>query len=114
MKPLRASIKWIIAAFGILLIIFIFKVVLFLTAKPKITVDYVAEYNRTSRPQNYDPNENAATYYQKAFEAFVDMPGKVRRLNTNWPTDFNETDQNTLKQWVAANEQAFEYFRDAL
>jgi hypothetical protein len=29
----------------------------FVTAKPKITVNYVAEYNRMSRPQDYDPNE---------------------------------------------------------
>ncbi|MGB2810087.1 MAG: hypothetical protein WBC22_20270, partial [Sedimentisphaerales bacterium] len=113
MKPLRPSIKWALAAFGVLFVLFILKIALLLTAKPKITVDYVAEYNRTSRPQDYDPNEVAAPYYQKAFDAFVDMPGKVRRLYTNWPTDFNETDQNTLRHWVASNEQAFGHFRDA-
>jgi len=113
MKPLRPSIKWVLAAFGILLVLFIIKIALLLTTKPKITVDYVAEYNRTSHPQDYDPNENAAPYYQKAFDAFVDMPGKVRRLYTNWPTDFNESDQNTLSQWLASNEQAFGHFRDA-
>ena len=113
MKALRPSIKWVLTFFGVLLVLFILKVVLLLTSKPKITVNYVAEYNRTSRPQDYDPNEDAAPYYQKAFDAFVDMPGKVRRLYTNWPTDFNETDQNTLRHWVASNEQAFEHFRDA-
>ncbi len=113
MRALRPSIKWVLAAFGILLVIFIFKVMLFLTAKPKITVDYVAEYNRTSRPQDYDPNDNAAPYYQKAFDTFVDMPRELRRLHTNWPTDFNETDQQALRHWVASNEQAFEHFRDA-
>jgi len=113
MKALRPSIKWILAAFGVLLALFILKIVLLLTAKPKITVNYVSEYNRTSRPQNYDPNKNAAPYYQNAFDAFVDMPREVRRLYTNWPTDFNESDQNTLSQWVASNEQAFEHFRDA-
>ena len=113
MKALRASIKWLLAAFGILLVIFILKAVLFLTAKPKITVDYVVEYNRTSRPQNFDPNENAASYYQKAFDAFVDKPDELRMLYKYWPTDFNETDQNTLRNWVASNEQAFEHFREA-
>ncbi len=113
MKPLRSSRKWVLVAFGVLLVLFILKIALLLTAKPKITVNYLAEYNRTARPQNYDPNENAAPYYQKAFDAFVDMPGKVQRLYTNWPTDFNETDQNKLRQWVASNEKAFGHFRDA-
>jgi len=113
MKALRPSIKWVFAALGILLVLFILKIVLLLTAKPKITVDYLAEYNRTSRPQNYDPNENAAPYYQKAFDSFVDKPRELRRLYTNWPTDFNETDQKTLRHWVASNEQAFEHFREA-
>ena len=113
MKPLRPSKKWVLAAIGLLLALLILKIVLFLTAKPKITVDYVAEYNRTARPQNYDPNDNAAPYYQKTFDAFVDMPNELRKLYTNWPTDFNESDQNTLRQWLASNEQAFEHFRDA-
>jgi len=113
MKALRSSIKWVLATLGILLVLLILKIALLLTAKPKITVDYVAEYNRTSRPQDYDPNDNAAPYYQKAFDAFVDMPRELRRLYTNWPTDFNEGDQNTLRKWVASNEQAFGHFRDA-
>ena len=113
MKALRPGKKWILAAIGLLLALLILKIVLFLAAKPKITVDYVAEYNRTTRPRDYDPNENAAPYYQKAFDAFVNMPDELRKPYINWPTDFNESDQNTLSQWLASNEQAFEHFRDA-
>jgi hypothetical protein len=114
MKPLRASIKWVIAAFGVLLVLFILKIVLFLTAKPKITVDYVAEYNRTSRPRNYDPNDNAAPNYQKAFDAFVDMPDELRKPYINWPADFNDIEQALLEKWIISNTLAFEYFREAL
>ncbi len=42
MKPLRRGKKWILAAVGLLFALLIFKITLFLTAKPKVTVDYVA------------------------------------------------------------------------
>ena len=76
MKPLRPSKKWVLAAIGLLLALLILKIVLFLTAKPKVTVDYVAEYNKIARPQNYDPNDNAAPYYQKAFDCQL-VTGRV-------------------------------------
>ncbi|AQQ08674.1 hypothetical protein L21SP3_00463 [Sedimentisphaera cyanobacteriorum] len=105
--------KWFLAAIIFLMALLILKIILFLTAKPKITVDYVAEYNRTACPQDYDPNENAAPSYQKAFDMFIDMPSQFRWPLKNWPTDLNESDQNTLSQWLASNEQAFGYFREA-
>jgi len=115
MSPLRSSKKWVLAAIGILLTLFILKIALFLTAKPKITVDYVAEYNRASRPQNYDPNENAAPYYQKAFDAFVDAPDELRWTPyIDWPADFNNIEQALLEKWLTSNTQAFEYFKEAL
>jgi hypothetical protein len=89
------------------------KAILFFTAKPKITVDYVAEYNRISRPENYDPNENAAPYYQKAYDAFVEMPKELRNPYINWPADFNNIEKDILENWIVSNKQAFEYFRTA-
>ncbi len=113
MKPLRLSKKWILAAVGLLLAFFVLKIVLFLTAKPKITVDYVAEYNRLTRPANYDPNHNAAEDYQKAYDAFVNQPNELTLFYKDWPTDFNDADQVMLKEWLISNTQAFEYFREA-
>jgi len=113
MSPSRSSKKWVLAAIGILLALFILKIVLFLTAKPKITVDYVAEYNRASRPPNYDPNENAAPYYQKAFDAFVETPDKFEYPHIDWPEDFNSDEQALLQEWLTSNRQAFEYFGEA-
>lgn len=113
MKALRPIKKWVLAAIGLLLALLVLKIVLILTAKPKIKVDYVAEYNRTARPQDYDTNENAAEDYQKAYDAFVEMPSQLRWPLKNWPTDFNESDQDTLSQRLASNEHAFEYFREA-
>jgi hypothetical protein len=104
----------ILIVIAIVLAALIVKAVLFFTAEPKITVDYVAEYNKISRPQNYDPNENAAPYYQKAFDAFVAMPDELRKLYVNWPADFNDIEQALLEKWLISNTLAFEYFREAL
>ena len=114
MKTLRSRKRWVLAAIGLLLVLSILKIVFFLTVKPKITVDYVAEYNRTARPQDYDPNDNAAPYYQKAFDAFVDITDELRKPYINWPTDFNDAERALLEKWLISNTLAFEYFREAL
>jgi hypothetical protein len=121
MKPLRPNKKWVLAAIGLLLVLLIAKTALFLAAKPKVTVDYIVEYNKTSRPQNYEPDQNAAPYYQKAYDTFVDVPDelksyikKLRKPYINWPTDFNNAEQALLEKWLISNTLAFEYFREAL
>jgi hypothetical protein len=113
MKSLWSTIKWLLAVGVLLFALLIFKIHFTLTAKPKITVDYVAEYNRITRPQNYDPNDNAAPYYQKAFDAFVEMPQELRNPYINWPADFNGAEHTLLENWLASNSQAFEYFKIA-
>jgi hypothetical protein len=129
MKPLRPVKKWVLTTIGVLLALLMLKIIWFLTARPKVTVDYVAEYNRISRPKDFDPNQNAAQDYQKAFDAFVVMPGpgsfnfderryyrmpRGQSIRTiGWPKDFNDADQNALRQWLASNEQAFGHFRAA-
>ena len=105
--------KKLLIAIVLLLVVLILKIVLLLTAKPKITVDYVAEYNRISRPANYDPNDNAAQYYQKAFDYFIRMPKELKTPLINWPEDFNNIEQAKLKGWLASNSQAFGYLKIA-
>jgi len=106
--------KLLLSILGLLLAVLIVKIALFVTAKPKITVNYVAEYNRMSRPQDYDPNDNAAPYYQKAFDTFVETPDKFEYPHIDWPEDFNSADQALLQEWLTSNTQAFEYFREAV
>lgn len=113
MKSSRSNKKWLLASVGLLFALLILKITFLLTAKPKITVDYVAEYNRITLPQNYDPNDNAAEYYQKAFDSLVEMPNELRNPYINWPTDFNSTEQAILKDWLASNSQTLKYFKIA-
>lgn len=98
---------------GLVLALLLLKLILILTAKPKVTVDYVQELNRITKPQNYDPNQNAAHLYQKAFDSFVDIPAELRKPYITWPTDYNSTNQALLEKWLASNSQAFKHFRIA-
>lgn len=112
----KKKTSWLKAALiiiGLVLALLVVKAVLFFTAKPKIKVNYVAELNRVSKPTDYDPNKNAASYYQKAFDTFVEMPLDVRQPYINWPADYNSTCQVLLEKWLSSNSQAFEYFRIA-
>jgi len=90
-----------------------FKTIIFFTAKPKVKVNYVAEYNRITRPADYDHNENAAPYYEKAFGAFVLMPNDLKKPYKYWPSDFNSVEQSILEDWLLSNGESFECFRIA-
>ena len=96
---------------GFLVVLLLAKIFIFFTAKPKITVDYVAQYNEFSRPQDYDSSENAALYYQKAFNTFIQMPDELSNLEP-W-SDMNDPDKKLLQDWLAANAEAFELYRKA-
>lgn len=111
--PSRSKKRWLLAVIALLFALALLKIALTLTAKPKITVDYVAEYNRITRPQNYDPNNNAAPYYQKAFDAFSEMPPELHNPYINWPPDFNTAEQTILENWLTSDSNAFEYFKIA-
>jgi hypothetical protein len=113
MKVLWPNRKGLLAVVGILLAILIVKIVLFLTTKPRVTTDYVAKLNQLTCPANYDPNENAASSYQKAFDVYIEMPAGLKRQYVNWPTDFNSADQTLLTQWIESNLKAIEYFKVA-
>lgn len=82
--------------------------------QPKITVDYLAEYNRVSKPANFDPCQNAADLYKEAFNSFVEMPKQLQRVDyAKWVEDFNKTEQDLLQKWLTENTDCFQKFRKA-
>jgi len=83
-------------------------------AKPVIKINYLAEYNKLTKPKNYDPNENAAFLYQKAFEAFVEMPEAIKQKANQSPIDLNDSEIATLRNWLNSNAECFEYFSKAV
>ncbi len=96
-----------------LLTILLFKILPFLTAKPTISADYLTEYNTITKPSNYDPNENAAPYYQKAFEALVDIPEDIKEFAQAWPGDMNEVELNVRQTWLSSNSDSLRYLKEA-
>lgn len=78
----RLSKRWIVvAALGLLIGLVAVRIVRFITAKPTIAINYAIEYNDLTRPANYDPNNNAAPLYAKAFEILSEMPGDREALD---------------------------------
>ena len=90
-----------------MLVFLILKILPLLTAKPTIKVNYLAEYNKVTKPANYDPNQNAAPYYRKAFEILTDLPEVIKDNWKDWPADMDNERLNVLKPWLASNSQAF-------
>lgn len=106
------AFKWTqvtLIVLGLLLILFLVKAIPLFIGKPVVTVDYLAQYNQLSCPKNYNPAENAAFYYQKAYDAFVKMPDELSPLKY-W-ADANDLQKATLKNWLVSNTTAFDYFR---
>ncbi len=81
--------------------------------KINIKVNYMAEYNKITKPANYDPNLNAAPYYEKAFELIVDMPSDIKDLVEKWPAAMNDTELETAKDLVESNSRALNYLKQA-
>jgi len=72
-RPLwRTVVARTFQAIGVLILCFIFYVVWFLTGKPVITTDYVAELNHMVRPVA-DESLNAAPLYLKAVDLYKEL-----------------------------------------
>ena len=75
-------------------------------AKPGPKIDYVAKINELARAGR-DESLNAAPFYQKAAELYVEMPEELMKLSMRaWPTELSAREQSLLKQWMQSNSQA--------
>jgi hypothetical protein len=107
------KIKIILLVFLVIVLILIAFGFYTVRGNPKVTVDYLAEYNKISRPINYDPNLNAQNLYNESIDAFFKMPKKLAKISAEWPLDFNKTEQNLLQNWLIANKDSFQKFKEA-
>ncbi len=81
-----------------------------LCAEPTIKIDYLAEYNRITKPADYDPNKDAAVHYEKVFSQFVPVPDIVKNKDEVWlwPAELSPAEFEALKEWASLNEPALE------
>lgn len=114
--PKRKALKPAIASTAmILMVVFLLvKIIPLVATSPIISVDYLTEYNKVTKPTGYDPNENAAPYYKKAFESLVNQSDYTQELWWDvWPADMNEAELNVLSNWLIANSEALGYLKRA-
>ena len=110
---------WIVLAvcLGIIVLLSV-KVYLFFNAKPNIKINYVAKWNKLSKPANYDPNQNAYFDYKKALDCEVKRPQQINYPDkypdwSDWPGDMNEGQLKIVKDWVKQNSKSIYYFKQA-
>lgn len=102
--------KCLIRTFQALLafiLLFVIYTAWFLSGKPVITTDYVAEMNRIVKPApDIDPNLNARAFYYKAAELLEELKEKdehycdVLRIKLS---DASAEDKENIKQWLEDN-----------
>jgi hypothetical protein len=118
---------WILLILGLLLITTAIgvKVIAFFNAEPRITFDYLAEYNTISKPNGFDPNDNAAELYKKASDVYVkpienyegDYDRVIKAIESlRWfylsNKDINEADKTALQEWLKKNTECIEYLKE--
>jgi hypothetical protein len=102
-RPLwRIAIERTCQAIFTLIIFLILYVAWFLTGKPVITTDYIAELNKLVRP-SADDSLNAAQLYNKAVESLLDANDVKELLRLDFH-DANDGQKELIRHWLAKNE----------
>jgi hypothetical protein len=79
----------------------------FWLAKPNPTVDYVAELNEMVRPR-VEESENAAPYYLKAEELWVEPSKALENVWKNPGSTITVEEEKELRSWLTKNEKTFD------
>lgn len=92
---------------------FILRIVLFVTAKPTISVNYATEYNERLRPANLDPNDNAAPCYRDAFALLPSTSDDIWRVGSLRQYEPNSIMRRTVESWIASCDEAMQVVHQA-
>jgi len=107
-RPLwRTVVARTFQVIGVLILCFIFYIVWFLTGKPVITTNYVAEFNKIVRPPA-DESLNAAPLYNKAVDLREEMSDDfLLFFAKNHQAVVNEKDQGRAKELAGKIDELF-------
>ncbi|MHC4570985.1 MAG: hypothetical protein ACYS0C_02765 [Planctomycetota bacterium] len=92
---------------GILILCFIIYTAWFLTGKPVVTVDYVAEFNKLVRPAA-DNSLNASPLYDEAAELYEKLPDEVRELLGKRYKEASPEERRAIEQYLSENKEALD------
>lgn len=118
-RPLwRTAVVRAFQMVGVLIVCFILYTIWFLTGKPTVRVDYLAQFNKMSQP-HVSEEDNAWPHYEKAIELFVEPSDKLMEMSgyRNWDepsygsfATLAEEDKVEVEKWVRQNEAAWQQF----
>ena len=100
--------KTLIGAFqviGIIIVLFILYVSWFISGRPKITFNYVAELNRIVKPSDSNESQNATLYYSKAAKGIETFPENLKNIFGKSYYECNEPEKRQGQDWLAKNQQ---------
>jgi len=92
-------------------VFFVVYVFFSLTGRPAITVDYVAELNRVSRPEGADDSMNAVPFYAKAVEVFGETPEELNVLLRKKYKELTEEEKGKFSDFIEEKSEAFEQIK---
>lgn len=104
--------------------IVVLKLIVAMVSMPKPTVNYVEKYNEITKPIDYDPEQNAVKYYEKASELFHRIPEELRHFTyaVEWlkqecdslPENIEPEKLGLIGKWLNSNQSAFDKVRIAV
>jgi hypothetical protein len=103
---------------GVLIICFILYTIWFITGKPTVRIDYLAELNRMTKPQ-ISNEDNAWPHYERAIELFVKPGDKLLEIPAfqDWKGSayrsfeaLSEQERQEIGKWTRQNEAAWQQF----
>ncbi len=107
-RPLwRTAVVRTFQTAGIIILFFIVYVIWFMSGRPVITIDYVAELNRINRPVA-DESLNAAPLYHEAVERYPGLPEDISVLFRKKYWNFTPKEKQLMEKWLTDNHEALE------
>ncbi|MDD5380156.1 MAG: hypothetical protein PHG53_00750 [Phycisphaerae bacterium] len=112
----KPNLKFSLKSIAVISIVMILCIISHFTPNTKdrinVKINYVAKYNEISKPAGYDPNNNAAPYYQKAFDLITVVPD-IKDLSQKWPGDMNDVELKKAEDLTESSSQIIEYLTEA-
>jgi membrane protease YdiL (CAAX protease family) len=81
--------------------------------KVRPTTDYVTEFIEFSKPDGYDPNDDARQEYSKAARLVIELPEEFKKLRNRYPTQWNKDERVRAEAWVTSNTEALDFVEKA-
>jgi membrane protease YdiL (CAAX protease family) len=74
-------------------------------SKVKVTKNYVTEFIELSRPDAYDPNDDAREEYAKALRLMNKVPKELEEVRKRYPSQWSSEELTVAEVWLSSNTQ---------